>query len=43
MPTGDVLHYSYPSGTPGSKAMVWNPRDDVFHEVSLAAGSNLSG
>ncbi len=25
MPTGEVLHYSYPDGTDGSRARLWDP------------------
>ncbi len=36
LPTGKVLHFSYPFGTPGSLAKVWDPETGVFEDVSMS-------
>ena len=33
LPTGKVLHYSYPGGADGSRAFTWDPQSGVFKEV----------
>ena len=36
LPTGKVLHYSYPEDGSGSEAWLWDPVTDTFTEVSLS-------
>jgi len=43
LPTGDVLHYSYPDGGLGSAAMTWNPATDQFTDVSFDTDAFCSG
>ncbi|GEM_PF-6255376 len=35
LPTGKVLHYSYPKDGSGSEAWLWDPATNAFTEVSL--------
>jgi len=43
LPTGDVLHYSYPGGGPGSLAVLWNPTSGLFTDVSFDVDVFCSG
>lgn len=36
LPTGEVLHYSYPMDTGGSRARLWNPTTGEFTPVDLS-------
>ena len=43
LPTGEVLHYSYPSATVGSRARTWNPATGVFSPVDIDVDLFCSG
>ena len=44
MPTGEVLHYSYPSGDPdGSRARLWDPVTEQFSVVDMNTDIFCSG
>ena len=36
LPTGQVLHYSYPNGGDGSRARLWDPVSFEFEDVSVS-------
>ena len=40
---GKVLHYSYPYGGPGSAAYLWDPRTELFEDVSMSQDIFCSG
>ncbi|MEE8526902.1 MAG: galactose oxidase-like domain-containing protein [Thermoanaerobaculia bacterium] len=42
MPTGEVLHYSYPDATPGSRAYLWSP-EGGFNPVNMNQDIFCSG
>ncbi len=43
MPTGEVLHYSYPDGGPGSNAKLWDPAADTFADAPISSDVFCSG
>jgi len=43
LPTGKVLHYSFPNPGPGSLAVLWDPVGGGFEDVSLSADLFCSG
>jgi hypothetical protein len=43
MPTGEVLHYSWPAGGTGSRARLWNPVTNTFTNVDIADDIFCSG
>ena len=43
LPTGEVLHYSYPDGGAGSRAMTWDPIADTFTDVEMPSDIFCSG
>ncbi|MCH7701096.1 MAG: hypothetical protein IID37_05365 [Planctomycetes bacterium] len=43
LPTGKVLHYSYPDDTEQSRAMVWDPASDSFELVEGLTDQFCSG
>lgn len=43
LPTGEVLHYSYPSGGAGSNARTWDPVSGAFTDVSMNTDIFCSG
>lgn len=43
MPTGEVLHYSYPGDKDGSRARLWNPVTEQFSVVNMNTDIFCSG
>ena len=43
LPTGEVLHYSFPMDTSGSRARLWNPTTGKFTPVDLSTNIFCSG
>ncbi len=43
MPTGQVLHYAYPGGGPGSRAFLWDYETGSFEDVSMNTDLFCSG
>ncbi|MCZ6812311.1 MAG: DUF1929 domain-containing protein [Planctomycetota bacterium] len=43
LPTGKVLHYSYPGGGPGSLAVIWDPESGQFDPVPVDTDLFCSG
>ncbi len=43
LPTGEVLHYSYPDGDVGSNSKIWNPRTGVFRDAPIDTDIFCSG
>ncbi|MGB0717368.1 MAG: galactose oxidase-like domain-containing protein [Phycisphaerae bacterium] len=43
LPTGRVLHYAYPEGTPGTNAKEWDPISNTFQDVGINIDLFCSG